>query len=1244
MMTGSKVETERDYGASGDFPLHFERNYRSDIAYRNYYGVSSRTDFAPVGIGWSATYFQRLDTLSSGGKVTVLAYRPSGTRTEYRLIGGVFVSDADSPDHLVQLVDGSGNITGWQYITGDDTTESYDETGRLLSVASRSGALHTLSYASPSDNYPASVADPYGHQLGFTYSTTPVPKLTALTLPDGTQITYNYDSKENISTVIYPDGSTRTYLYGLTGTQDVNLLTGIMDESGTQYSAFAYSGGRATSTEHAGGVDKYTFAYSSSGSRTITDPLNTVRTYGTSLVWGARRNTSSSALCAGCGESKSTTYDGNANVSSRTDFNNNQTIYSYESGRPLEVSRTKGYGTSNARTTTTSWHATLHLPLQISEPNRTTTFTYDSSGNLLTRTITDTASGTSRTWTYTYNSYGQVLTEDGPRTGVSDVSTHTYYTCTTGYECGELHTVTDALGHVTTFNTYNAHGQPSTITDPNGVVTTLTYDARQRLTSRSVAGETTTFEYWPTGLLKKATLPDASFLLYTYDDAHRLMRLEDGEGNRIEYTLDAMGNRTAESVYDPSSTLTRTRIQVFNSLNELWKQVGAAGTTAVTTEFGYDANGNQSSIAAPLGRNTANQYDELNRLKQIADPGAGVTQFGYDANGNLTSVTDPRSNVTSYTYNGFGDLTQQVSPDTGTTVSTYDSAGNLATRTDARSKTGTYSYDALNRVTSIAYPDLITSFTYDAGTHGIGRLTGASDANHSLSFSYDAQGRVTGKSQTVGSVTESVGYGYTNGDLTSLVTPSGQTLTYGYSEGRITSITLNGSTTVLDQVLYEPFGPVSGWRWGNGTLAARVYDTDGNVTTVDSAGASDYGYDDAFRITSITDLTDSSKSWTYGYDVLDRLNSAARTGQSIGYTYDANGNRLSQTGTQTAAYTVSATSNRLDSMTGTPTRTYSYDAAGNTTADGSNTYTYTDAGRLSTVTQGGITTTYVYNALGQRVKKSNGSTTVYFMYDAAGHLIGEYDASGALIEETVWLNDTPVATLRPDGVGVSLYYVHTDHLSTPRRISRPSDNAIVWRWDSDPFGTDAANEDPDGDAASFAYNLRFPGQYYDAESGLSYNYARDYDPVTGKYLESDPIGVKGGVNTYSYVLSDPINRIDPYGLQTSDYIECILRQAGSPVRENCAQQFGNAVAKAVDDSFCDAVTCTSHCTLVNFIGKNFEQAVVNAHKEVVIKVLDKIAKETASKAAKKLLPVVGEIDFVNDAIGTVKCTTDCVKK
>ena len=118
----------------------------------------------------------------------------------------------------------------------------------------------------------------------------------------------------------------------------------------------------------------------------------------------------------------------------------------------------------------------------------------------------------------------------------------------------------------------------------------------------------------------------------------------------------------------------------------------------------------------------------------------------------------------------------------------------------------------------------------------------------------------------------------------------------------------------------------------------------------------------------------------------------------------------------------------------------------------------------------------------------------------------------------------------PPPVAAGVYYVYADHLNTPRVITDGT-NKVVWRWDSDPFGADAANEDPDGDGKKFSYNLRFPGQYYDRETGLHYNYFRDYEPTTGRYVQSDPIGLEGGMNLYQYVNSNPSSYADPEGLR-----------------------------------------------------------------------------------------------------------------
>jgi RHS repeat-associated protein len=179
-------------------------------------------------------------------------------------------------------------------------------------------------------------------------------------------------------------------------------------------------------------------------------------------------------------------------------------------------------------------------------------------------------------------------------------------------------------------------------------------------------------------------------------------------------------------------------------------------------------------------------------------------------------------------------------------------------------------------------------------------------------------------------------------------------------------------------------------------------------------------------------------------------------------------------------------------------------------------------------------TTYYYNALGQRMRKGGGPPgTNYYAYDEAGHLLGEYKTDSAtLVQETVWLGDIPIATLRPKtGGGVDVFYVHTDQLNTPRKVtSSDSSNTLRWRWDPTPFGEGLPSETPTAGQSGFKYNLRFPGQYFDMESNLNYNYFRDYDPATGRYDESDPLGLRAGMNTYAYVGGNPISQLDPRGL------------------------------------------------------------------------------------------------------------------
>jgi RHS repeat-associated protein len=223
------------------------------------------------------------------------------------------------------------------------------------------------------------------------------------------------------------------------------------------------------------------------------------------------------------------------------------------------------------------------------------------------------------------------------------------------------------------------------------------------------------------------------------------------------------------------------------------------------------------------------------------------------------------------------------------------------------------------------------------------------------------------------------------------------------------------------------------------------------------------------------------------------------------------------------------------SAAGPAPKIYSYDPAGNTTNDGAASFTYSSRGRLSSVQNSVGTTTFLINALGQRVKKQGpslggqpGDGTYYFLYDEQGRLLGHYGSSGIPYHEYVYLGDVPILDIvvaNSQTNTTAPYPVITDQTGTPRMMINGT-NGIVWRWDSPPFG-DVSPVAP-GTSTMWSH-LRFPGQFYDPQTGLNYNYYRDYDPSTGRYIESDPIGLGGGINTYAYARVNPVGYKDPSG-------------------------------------------------------------------------------------------------------------------
>jgi RHS repeat-associated protein len=1098
--------------------------------------------------------------------------------------------------------------------------ETYSTSGALLSVIDDNGQGITLTYSTsstsaniaPKAGLLLTVTDAKGRQLNFQYSTSGY--LYRVTLPDGGTLTYSQDTSGNLAAVQYPDGTTRQYVYNestLTGGNNLpNAMTGVVDEAGIRYESTTYGlqylngaqtvqGPIATASTFAGGVGTIqTVLGAANGSATVTYPLGLTSTLTFGMANGRAYEASTSAACAPqCGKHswQNITYDSNGNPSTFTDFRGYVTSTLYDTNGLLDQ-EVAASGTTNQVTTTTQWNTSLRLPVSRVVVNasgttiQSTQWAYSTAGQLLARCEIDPTNTAAsaygcgstgsvpagvRRWTYTYCAsvdgvqcplVGLLLTATGPRTDVSQTATYGYYLSSSAvgcgtpgaacYQAGDLHTITDALGHVTTIASYDADGHITRITDPNGDNVDFTYNARGWITLRVQNGAAIAFTYTPYGAVQSVTDADGVTTTYTYDAAHRLTKITDALGNYIQYTLDAAGNKTGEQIYDASGALHESLTRTFNTLGQLTTMVDGLGQKVfdASARGNYDANANLVKSADGFGIQRQRNYDGLNRLVETIDNYNGsdpstfntTLQYTYDGLGHVTQFTDPASLSTSHSYDGLGNATNQSSPDTGATTRTFDAAGNTLTTTDADGITTTYTYDALNRPLNVSYPDATQNIAYRydeansvtgcSQSYPVGHLTRMVEHTVSTVYCYDIQGRLTEKHQTIVNVRkDSIAYAYTAaGRLSTVLYPTGTLVSYNRDgDGRIQAISVtpwhSSAHTVVSAVTYEPFGPVNAYALGNGQTVTRTFDDNYRVTDVTSPAFNLHVALDAMGdIVALGNAAGANPATeTYSYDPLYRLTqiSDANGNALESVSYLAAGDRESKDGSglATGGYAYSPGSHQL-TYTGSDPRTA--DADGNTTAitEAGIVYGfgYNDRERLIIAQRAGVTVgSYTYNAKSERVAKTGDGISTRFVYNEQGQLVGEY---GAAIRDYIWLGDIPVANLDTTSSGRSFTYVVADQLDTPRAIT-DSSGATVWQW---PYQSNAW-----GEAAvvssGYQYNLRFPGQYYDAETGLYYNINRYYDPTTGRYIQSDPLGVLAGPSTYSYVANNPLEDKDPSG-------------------------------------------------------------------------------------------------------------------
>lgn len=763
--------------------------------------------------------------------------------------------------------------------------------------------------------------------------------------------------------------------------------------------------------------------------------------------------------------------------------------------------------------------------------------------------------GRTRTWTYTWHANGELASIDGPRTDVTDVISFALDSA------GFVSTTTNALGHVGEVVSRDGAGRITRIRDPNAVETSFVYDDRGRLASMTRHGHpagdsVTTYTYDLAGNVASVSEPLRSPIGYTYDGASRLIRITNADNERIEITRDLLGNVTAQETYTTANVLTHRWTATFDELGRPLTHAGSAGQT---TGFAYDTNSNLTQVTDPRSGVTTHLYDLHDRLKQSTDALLGVAGQSYDARDNLTVATDPKAVATTRTVDGFDHVIREVSPDIGTTDYEYDAAGNLTRLTDARGKVTEFSYDALNRVTAKLFPadtPRNQAFTWDdatSGYNGLGRLATASDVAGATAFKYNAYGQVARERRVQGGHTYDTIYDWDrDGSLFDLTLPSGRRIEYrrdGYGRISVVRLKETPSSTSIDlatSIAYRPFGPLASLTHGN-SLGLQLGFTQDYLEASRMVGGGavqslTHTYDASGNMITRSDVLTSARSETFGYDALDRLTSAGGLYGSISYSLDANANRTSRTiGSVTETYTYAAGTNRLTGVTSSAgTRSFAQLASGHTASDDRGggdvlLYAYDDEGRLTGITrQGSPTASYAYDFRGRRVQRTligTPNTVRLAIHRPDGRLLAEHDEStGAVLSETVRLDDgTPLALIiGPQGTP-TVRQIHPDRLGTPRLMTDGA-GAVVWDAVYQPFGelqamTGAGPEE------------RFPGQHFDAESGLHQNHYRTYDPSTGRYIEPDPIGLDGGWNRFAYVEGNPVRFTDSHGQAVDGFVD-----------------------------------------------------------------------------------------------------------
>lgn len=835
---------------------------------------------------------------------------------------------------------------------GNTTSLTYNSSGQLTQITSLSGRSLALAYNSAGQL--ASVTDPLGREATYTYDS--AGDLTQVDDPGGRDWEYTYDADHNLLTIEDPRGNTvltNTYNSQDQVTQQVDALGRTTTWSYTQTDA---NDSETVVTLPNGSVTDYTFQDD--------EPVTTVTAEGSSdqVTTSATYNTAGELATGtnGNGGVTSYTYDGDGTMLTETDPMGHETTWTYNSANqvtsatlPSGAETTYTYdshgnltaesqvpapgATSPSGDLTTNYAYTdsafPSLPTSMTDPNgKTTTYTYDSDGDLASTTQPD-----GEDTTYGYDADGEQTKVTSPE-GNTPPNSPTAYTTTTTYNAaGQPLTVTDPMGNVTTY-TYDLDGNKTSVENAALKTTTYTYDADNELTkTTNPDGDTTQKSYNSMGNVATETDGNGNVTTDTYNAQDELSSVETAMSQTTSYTYDADGNRLTTT--DPQSRVTT---DTYNADDELTGVSYSSGTPS-DVSYTYTPDGQVATMVDGTGTTTYT-YDGVDRLISVKDGAGNTVSYTLDADGNETGITYPNGKTVTYAFNGDDQMTSLTDWSSRKTTFSYDPDGNLTSTVDGDtvSTTDTNTYNADDELMSIA------------GTQGTTSLYG-------ISYTRTNLGQVASETDT--GITGATDPSYTyNGDgqMTGATTAAPTAWVYDDAGNPTTESGSTGFEYNADDQLTSAGG------------ISYTYSADGDERTADtwSAATESYAYDQAGNLTEVSHPaygTEAALTVTQAYDGNGLMQSFTQNGTLHTLTWDVSGSQPLLLQESSTDYVYGPDGRPVEQIQGSSAYFFHLDQQ--------------NSMRLLTNASGGaVVDSYTYNPYGKIVADS-GSQTVRLTWD-----------------------------------------------------------------------------------------------------------------------------------------------------------------------------------------------------------------------------------------------------------------------